>query len=120
MKRGRLLPLFAMCVASAAPAAAAPAKARALKAGPAKCQVNDGPVQPCTVRANKPGSFDVETRGETPYLAYVEKDGVYLFELFGPEKTQVPLYGTYAIDPADPACWQADDPNVAIRELCVR
>ena len=114
-----LLALAPLAVAAAAPAAPKAAKPM-LKAGPARCQVNHGPIQPCTVRRNKPGSFDVETRGETPLLAYVESDGVYLFELFGPEKTQIPLYGTYAVDPKDPACWQADDGDVAIRELCVR
>lgn len=111
--------LAAILVAAAAPAAT-PSKTRVLKAGPAHCQVNDGPVQPCTVRRNKPGSFDVETKGETPLLAYVESDGLYVFELYGPEKTQIPLYGTYAVDPKDAACWQADDSNVAIREFCVR
>ena len=111
--------LAAIAVTAAAPAAP-PAKARLLKAGPAHCQVNDGPVQPCTVRRNKPGSFDIETKGETPLLAYVESDGVYVFELYGPEKTQIPLYGTYAVDPNDTRCWQADDTNVAIREFCVR
>lgn len=93
---------------------------RALSPGPAQCQVNDGPRQPCSVRRFKPGSFDIETRGETPLLAYVESDAVYLFALYGPERIQIPLYGTYAIDPDDPACWQADDSDVAIRELCVR
>lgn len=120
MKFACLLPLLVIAGLPTSPAAAAPAKARAPKPGLAKCQVNGGPVQPCAVRSSKPGSFDVETRGDSPYLAYVDKDGVYLFELFGPEKIQVPLYGTYAVDPADPACWQSDDPDVAIRSLCVR
>jgi hypothetical protein len=114
-----LTALLSLSALAAAAPAATPAKARVLKAGPAHCQVNDGPVQPCTVRRNKPGSFDVETKGEMPLLAYVESDGVYVFEVYGPEKTQIPLYGTYAVDPKDSACWQADDSDVAIREFCV-
>jgi hypothetical protein len=120
MKSARIL-IAVICAMVAAPAPAAPTIAKhRLKAGAARCQVNDGPVQPCIVRRNKPGSFDVETKGATPLLAYVETDAVYVFELYGPERTQIPLYGTYAIDPKDPACWRADDSDVAVRELCVR
>lgn len=114
--------LSALALAAGAPLAArsAPAKANALKAGSAKCTVNDDKAASCKIRKSESGGLDIETTGEDPLLAMVVDDGLNLFALVGDDSSRVPLIMDYARDTADPGCWRAVDSDAVVWRLCVR
>lgn len=114
--------------AEQAPAGAEPASAEAAQAKEeeerrgrsrqARCRIGDEPEQPCTFTpVFGDGSFDIEMPDRQLRLI-VDGEEAAPFEVIG--QRRIPIPGLLRRDPADRACWVAQDADAGLSRVCAR